>query len=160
MMLNNARYQKILNKIPNINKKFFKESYSKKNNIYYLKKKIDKSKISLKEIANILKKNNLDATSFTNRNSMFQYYYLGNLWKDINIAMKHKLKTLNIACEPIMAKTIYKKIIKSKMKSNESKLYRANMISNYGKFWNSNSKYLYIKSEIFNQINKFNLKKK
>ena len=85
---------------------------------------------------------------------------MGYLWKDINIAIKNNLKVLNLACEPMMAKNIYKQILKSEMKTNNSKLYRANMISNYSNFWNSKSKYLYNKNEILKQIKKFYFKKK
>ena len=46
------------------------------------------------------------------------------------------------------------------MKINNSKLYRANMISNYSNLWNSKSKYLYNKNETLKQIKKFYFKKK
>ena len=59
----------------------------------------------------------------------------------------------------MMAKNIYKQILKSEMKTNNSKLYRANMISNYSNFWNSKSKYLYNKNEILKQIKNFTSKK-
>lgn len=160
MMLNNDRYQKILNKIPHEIKKNFQGNYRKKNEKFYLKKNLNISKLNKKKIEVFLKKNNLDATSFTNHKSLFQYYYLGNLWKDINIAIKNNLKVLNLACEPIMAKNIYKQILKSEMKINNSKLYRANMISNYSNLWNSKSKYLYNKNETLKQIKKFYFKKK
>ena len=60
----------------------------------------------------------------------------------------------------MMAKNIYKQILKSEMKINNSKLYRANMISNYSNLWNSKSKYLYNKNEVLKQIKKFYFKKK
>lgn len=42
-------------------------------------------------------------------NCKFQYYYLWNLWNDIEIALKHWIKVLNINSEPIETKEIVTK---------------------------------------------------
>ena len=69
MMLNNDRYQKILNKIPYEIKKNFKCNYRKKNEKFYLKKNLNISKLNKKKIEVFLKKSNLDA--FTRTGSTF-----------------------------------------------------------------------------------------
>ena len=38
---------------------------------------------------------------------VFQFYNLGNLWKDINIALENDIKLLNIATEPVSVADIY-----------------------------------------------------
>lgn len=47
------------------------------------------------------------ALNFTDSRGVFQFYNLGNLWKDINIALENDIKLLNIATEPVSVADIY-----------------------------------------------------
>lgn len=58
-------------------------------------------------IFDFLNNNNLDRV---HTDSVFQFYYLGHLWQDIQIAEKNNLSLLNIATEPIRIGEIAEKI--------------------------------------------------
>lgn len=47
------------------------------------------------------------ALNFTDSRGVFQFYNLGNLWKDINIALDNDIRLLNIATEPVSVAEIY-----------------------------------------------------
>ena len=101
-------------------------------------------------------KYNFVSSSLTNPNSKYQYYNLENLIKDINVVYKLGVKYLNISTEPIYAKNIYQFLTKKKMKSNNAKIYSANMVSRYAKLWGDEKKiYLYKKKIILNDLKKF-----
>ena len=141
-----------------INKDFLKEVskiYTKKNGYYNLnKKKLLKCKI-YNEIINLFKKSNFLSTSFTNINSSFQFYYLNNIWNDINIALKNNLKIIHFATEPIKAKLIYKKILKKNMRSNSATLYVGNMKTIYSNLWGLNKNYIQNKNQVLNNLKKY-----
>ena len=75
-----------------------------------------------------------------------------NLIKDIKAGFKLGVKCLNISTEPIYARDIYKFLTKKKMKSNNAKIYSANMISKYAKLWSDRKNYLYKKETILNDL--------
>ena len=128
--------------------------YTKKNGYYNLnKKKLLKCKI-YNEIINLFKKNNFLSTSFTNINSSFQFYYLNNVWNDINIALKNNLKIIHFATEPIKAKLIYKKFLKKIMRSNSATLYKGNMKTIYSKIWGLNKNYIQNKNQVLINLKK------
>tara|TARA_Y100000590_G_scaffold447629_1_gene583123 strand:+ start:2516 stop:3448 length:933 start_codon:yes stop_codon:yes gene_type:complete len=153
MMLNHQRFLKTIKKIPYKYKNIFKNFYRKKDNNYFLKK-IIKNK-AYNNIIKILNQNNLSASSFTNPNSSFQYYFLKNLWNDISYLLNKDIKVINFSCQPLTAKNIYKKLKKKNMKSNNAIIYEANMVSKYSKYWNSRTNYLYNKKEIIKQLLNF-----
>ena len=129
--------------------------YTKKNGYYNLnKEKLLKCKV-YDEIINFFKKNNFLSTSFTNVNSSFQFYYLSNIWRDINIALKNKLKIIHFATEPITAKYIYNKVYKKRMRANSAKLYKGNMKTKYSKMWSLDKNYIQNKNQVLNNLKKY-----
>lgn len=150
----NNKMSKIRSKI---NEELYKEIskiYTRKDDFYnFNSKKFIKSKFK-KEIIEQFRINNFLSTSFTNINSIFQFYYLNNLWKDINIALKNNLKIVHFATEPLIAKDIYKKFLKKNMRSNNSKLYRGNMVTRYSKLWGLNKNYIQNKKQVLSNLKK------
>ena len=153
--LDNKKYKIISKKLlPNL-KESFKKIYTKKQNKYFINRiKVNRSYIK-KELVLFFEKYNFVSTSFTNPNSKYQYYNLENLAKDIKKGLKLGINYLNISTEPIYAKEIYRHLTKKKMKKNKSKVYKANMISKYHKFWKKNNYYLYEKNIILKDLKKF-----
>lgn len=49
-----------------------------------------------------------NAISFTDSRSVYQFYNLGRLWSDIQIALKNDLRLLNITTEPVSVAEVYK----------------------------------------------------
>lgn len=144
-------YDQIKKKLNTQNLIKFINSYRFKQKKYFLEKKLNKN------ILKILEDNNLSSVSFTNPDSMFQYYNLDNIIKDINICIKKNIRLINFACEPIKAKVIYQLLKNKKMKSNQGRLYIANIRTKYAKFWKKKN-YLYKKKEIMKYIFKISKK--
>ncbi|WP_440655571.1 sugar nucleotide-binding protein [Candidatus Pelagibacter sp. HIMB1509] len=149
------KFKKLLNNTKkNYLTKLINKAYSKKDIFYILNKK----KLNNYEL-NILKKHlsnlNLHAASLTNKNSLFQYYFLGNLWKDINLMLKNNVKVLNASCYPLKANFIHKLFTGRPMKNNQSKIYNAQMRSVHANLWGDKRKdFLYKKEEIVSNIKK------
>ena len=158
--IDNKKYLKILSTIPFKLKEKFKDVYNKHQDFYFINRqklhKIDKKN----ELNQFIQKVNLSSSSLTNPHSKYQYYNLNYLWRDINVALANDLKVINLATEPLKALTIYKKLLKKKMKKNYSKIYVANMTTKYGKFWNSKNNYICNKNKIIKDLLIFYNKKK
>lgn len=119
---------------------------------------LNKKKLNVLEL-NILKDHvlnlNLHAASLTNKDSSFQYYFLGNLWKDIEIMLKNNIKVLNASCYPLKASFIHKLFTGKSMKNNQSKIYNAQMRSLHSHLWGNKKKtFLYKRKDTISQIKK------
>ena len=155
---NIEKFKFINKKIPTQIKLFFNFIYKKKDRKYFLDRKLlnkSKEKNENKKLVKFFEKNNFVSTSLTNPKSKFQYYNLENLFNDIKSGIKLKKKYLNISTEPIYAKDIFRHLTKQRMKSNESNIYRSNMVSKYSTFWKKKKNYLYKKEEILSDLIKF-----
>ena len=106
-------------------------------------------------IKDILFSINETALKFTNSNSIFQFYNLDNLYKDILKSIDNNINILNICSEPISAKEIMKDIFNKEFYSNKAKLYNYNMKSIYANKWNNHNEYLYNKNNIYDDLRKF-----
>ena len=131
----NNRYKKL---IQNTKKeyliKLIKKAYKYEGIFYVLnKKKLNSSQI--KTLREHLINLNLHSATLTNKNSLFQYYYLGNLWKDIKMMIKYKIKILNASCNPLKASYLHKLFTGRYMKENQSKIYNAQMRSIHSEYW-------------------------
>mgnify|MGYP001410214572 CR=1 FL=1 len=158
--IDKKKYSKILTLIPIKLKEKFIKVYNKNGDFYFINRKKLNTIDSKNELNKFVQKINLSSSSLTNPFSKYQYYNLKYLWKDINTALSNDLKIINLATEPLKAHTIYKRLSKKKMKKNDSKIYIANMITKYGKFWNSKNNYIYNKNEIIKDLLIFYNKKK
>jgi len=99
---------------------------------------------------------NSNKSEFTHMDSVFQMYYLANLWKDINIAIKNKIKLLNIATEPISTKEIVLDCFNIDFKNitpNPPANY--NIISKYSKLYGNDENYLYSKELVIKDLKEF-----
>ena len=159
------------NPLPNFfNKKRFKKliQHTKKDYLIRLVKKaykdegifyvLDKKKLNsfqMKALRKHLINLNLHSASLTNKNSLFQYYYLGNLWEDIKIMIKNNIKILNASCDPLKANYLHKLFTGKPMRKNQSKIYNAQMRSIHSEHWGNKKKtFLYKKNETVKQIKK------
>lgn len=99
--------------------------------------------------------NSLDAI---HNQSVFQFYNLERLYKDITIAMEHDLPLVNFATEPVSVRELASRVFKLDFTNETLKppvLY--NMQSKYAKLFNENSHdfYLISKKEQLEQIDQF-----
>lgn len=140
-----------------------KESFLKLENVY-IKDENDNynfnKNINLetkKEIEKILKDYGFTSLSFTDSRSYFPFYYLDNLKKDINIALKNGIKVLNLSVEPLTCKELAKEIFNLEVSNHiESKEpVRYDMKSKFASFYNGENGYLYSKKETINFLKIF-----
>lgn len=99
---------------------------------------------------------NNNCLELTNKDSVFQFYNLDNLWKDINIALKNKISLLNITTEPTSAKEIAQKAFNIIFDNTTDKPpinYNIKSI-NYS-LWNKKGGYLYDKNQIYKDLKEF-----
>jgi hypothetical protein len=152
---NKAKYKKLIKMTKNILLlKLINGAYEYDGDFFVLNKKKLKS-FKLEILENHLIKLNLHAASLTSKNSLFQYYFLGNLWKDIKLMIKNNIPILNAACYPIKASYIHRLFTGKNMKKNQTKIYNAQMRSIYSNLWgNKKNNFLYKKIEIINQLKK------
>lgn len=80
---------------------------------YYVKQDNGFYKVSVKDeeregLKNMFKESGFSALNFTDSRSRYQFYYLKNLWADINTALKAGIKLWHPATEPVSAEELYK----------------------------------------------------
>jgi len=90
-----------------------------------------------------------------NFKDVYQYYYLNNLWNDINIALENDLKEINLFSEPIKISDIAHDIFNLELKpahfGSEDGRHHNYFCSNW-EIWNKKEGYVYTKEEIYNSI--------
>ena len=106
-----------------------------------------------------LKKNALYDLKFSNQiekidcRSVFQFYPIKYLWKDIEISLMNNLKILNLSTEPISIKYIAKKCFNTKLETinqNNPPIY--DMRSNFAELLNGKINYHYDENQIIDAI--------
>ena len=99
---------------------------------------------------------NNNCLELTHKDSIFQFYNLDNLWKDINIALKNNISLLNITTEPVSAKEIAKKVFEIDFNNVTEKPpvnYDVKSINHH--LWNSANGYLYSKFQVVDALKSF-----
>lgn len=99
--------------------------------------------------------------NFTHKDSLFQWYNLKNIWKDINIAIKHSLPLINFAVEPLTAYELAKHVLGMEFNNVTEKLpLKYNVLTKYGSFYGSDDFYLYQKDETLEELRDFIIKER
>lgn len=96
------------------------------------------------------------ALNFTDSRSVFQYYPLSHLWKDIQIALSHNICLLNIATQPVQTDELYR-YLSGQDFCNECSGVPAyyNYQSVYSEIFGGKNGYLMDKEEVKKQIKSF-----
>ncbi|MEG2930546.1 MAG: NAD(P)-dependent oxidoreductase, partial [Ruthenibacterium sp.] len=91
-----------------------------------------------------------NALSFTNSRSVYQFYDLTNLWRDIAWALAANLKLLNLATQPVSAGEIYAALTHGGVFQNElpSAPARYDMKTQYDALYHGENGYLYSKEDV------------
>lgn len=106
-------------------------------------------------IYDLLNDNCLD---MININSSFQYYFLGNIWRDIEKAVDNDIDVLNLFTEPIETKEIVQKIFPEKLSSigeHAAPELHYDLYTKYANLWRHEGSYAYSKEEIFKSLATF-----
>lgn len=102
---------------------------------------------------------NNNCLELTHKDSIFQFYNLNNLWKDINIALNKSISLLNITTEPTSAEEIAKEVLDIEFNNiTEKPPVNYDVKSINHDLWNSTNGYLYNKFQVFNDLKSFTKK--
>ncbi len=130
------------------------ECYEAAGNGFYRCRKLDKDKKEL--LQKKFKKLGFTALNFTDSRSTFQFYSLGRLWEDIQIALNEGIPLLNVATEPVTAAEVYKaltgEVFKNELKGTPAKYdFRTTYAARFG----GKGGYICSKEEIMADIKMF-----
>ena len=103
-------------------------------------------------IYDFLNNNDIDKI---NPNGSFQFYSLEHLTNDINVALKNKLKVLNISTEPVSVQEVAKICLGHELQESELKGAKYNYRSIYAPLYGGNNGYLYNKQQVFSDLKKY-----
>lgn len=109
-MLNEKKFGELSESNPWLN-----DYYTRQENTFYKLNPIsDTERKQLKQQFHDL---NFTALNFTDSRGIFQFYNLDHLWNDIQIALQHNIKKLNLATEPVSVNEIYTAIFNKPFKN-------------------------------------------
>ena len=80
--------------------------YERLDNGFYRRRKLDMEEEE--KVEEIFRKLNFSALNFTDSRSVYQFYPLSRLWKDIQKALEMEIRLWNPATEPVSAAEVYR----------------------------------------------------
>ncbi len=153
-MITTEKWLSIVSELDNNDLEILKKAYEVDSNGNYT---FNKNTRDTEVIKSIMKKINFTSLVFTDADSEFPFYYLDNLWKDINIALSNEIRTLNLAVEPIscrdVAKVVFDFEFHNKMDNRNPLKY--DMRSIHDKVFGGHAGYMYNREVVLNQIKTF-----
>ena len=102
-----------------------------------------------------------NALDFTHKDSLFQWYNLQNIWKDIVIARKHNISIINFAVEPISAKELAFHALGMNFSTiTKQPPLHYDVRTKYGSIYGSDDQYVYHKKKVLDEVKNFILSEK
>lgn len=98
-MLKDEKFRELAEREP-----LLERYYEKQDNGFY---KVNVSENDRETLKDIFRNLDFSALHFTDSRSRYQFYNLGNLWKDIGIALNADIKLWHPATEPVSAGELY-----------------------------------------------------
>lgn len=127
--------------------------YEKQDNGFY---RVAVPKDKENELKNLFRNLGFSALNFTDSRSRYQFYNLGNLWKDIEIALEEHIELLHLATEPVSAWELYR-FLTGKDFNNElggkPAFYDYRTI--YANTFNGSNGYISDKKQVLDEIKEF-----
>ena len=153
-MLKENKYEELLLQNSELAKYYFKID----NGFYKCRDLTNEEQKKLKKVFNDL---GFSALNFTDSRGSFQFYNLTNLWGHILDVIKHDIKILNIATEPITIKELYYYLFAKDFNNEISNVIpNYNFKTKYAKVFNGHNGYIYDKDYVLEDIKKFVLERK
>jgi len=104
-------------------------------------------------IYDLLHKN---ALHLTHCESLFQFYDLKNLWKDLQVVLRHSLPVVHLATEPVKAKEVARRCFGLSFENvTEKPPVSYDMRTRYTSIFNARGPYLYSAEETIDRIAQF-----
>lgn len=161
-MLNEAKFTELENKCKTVDLAdyaVFHQAYVKQDNGFYKFIPCENQgerKIQERRLKEIFTKLEFSALQFTDSRGIFQFYDLQELYGHIQIALKHDIRLLNIATQPVSVGETYRflatKIFKNEIVQNPPKY---DMHTKYDTVFGGKNGYLQGKIDVLNKIEAF-----
>lgn len=133
---------------------FIRPYYTKQDNGFY--KCVSLSDGDRKAVKAYFEQIGFNALNFTDSRGIFQFYNLSYLWKHIQIALKHGIKKLNIATEPVTTPELYRSIKSEEFVNELAKpVPYYNFKTKYAELFGGQNGYIFDKIFVLNDIKKF-----
>lgn len=99
---------------------------------------------------------NSNALDYTHKDSVFQFYDLNNLWKDIQIVLREGVRKINFSTEPVSVAELAKKCFRINfINVTERPAARYDMKTAHSSIFNKKGDYIYSKKDMLKSIQKF-----
>lgn len=151
-MLNQAKYAELTEReTGELHSELIREHYLLQDNGFY---KWDK--LLHPELKKVFRALGFSALHFTDSRGVYQYYNLDCLWGDIELAMEHGIKLLNLAVEPVTAAEVYEYLTGETFVNELPKaIPHFNYKTKYAFLWNGENGYLRTKEEVLEDVKKY-----
>jgi hypothetical protein len=105
-------------------------------------------------IFDLLNDNNVDRI---HKDGVYQYYNLGNIWKDIQVALDNNLPLVNFATPPVSTEEVGRECFSVEFTNAPDDVKPAfwDMHSKYAEIYGGQGNYLYSKDQELNDIKLF-----
>lgn len=114
-----------------------------------------------KQIYNYFSMADFNAIKFTDNRSIYQFYNLKRLWKDITIALNNNIKLINMVTEPISAAEIYKSVTGNDFINELSKPpFDYKIKSAYASLFGGDNGYMVDKTEVLSDLQEYIVEEK
>ena len=147
-MLNEVKYAEL-----SVNEELIKKYYVLQENGFY---KCMLSRDAIEErnaLRRVFEKVGFSALNFTDSRGVFQYYHLNRLWADIQIALEHGLKKINLAVEPVTIGELYEELTgKTFVNELQNAVPYFNYKTKHAKLWNGSDGYILTKEAVLKDI--------
>ncbi len=147
-MLNAEKYMEIVHK-----KAAIGEYYTKQENGFYRVCVTEEKKNLLKEL---FEEVGFSALNFTDSRSVYQFYNLERLWRDLNVALENEVKLWHAATEPVSAGELYRFLAGEKFENElNGRPVLYDFRSKYANIYNGENGYICNKQQVMKEVKKF-----
>lgn len=146
----NIKWEELKNSLSEDNFKTLSSNYlSDENGNFKFDQNISKDEKN--KVENIFKNYGFTSLNFTDTRSSFPFYFLDNLKKDIDLALKNSIPVLNLSVEPITCKELAKEILNLEVNNEieNRQPVHYDMNSKYFEIYKGKDGYLYSKEQTF-----------
>lgn len=150
-MLNEVKYSELSKKEELIEKYYILQQ----NGFYKCMVPVEEKEIR-NELKEAFKRTGFSALNFTDSRGTFQYYNLSNLWNDIELALEHGIRKLNLAVEPVTIAELYRELTGAEFMNELPKaIPHFNYKTKYAHLWNGTDGYICTKKEVLEDVKKY-----
>ena len=102
-----------------------------------------------------LRKTGFSAVKFTDSRSVYQFYPLSRLWRDIEIALKHDLRLWNPATEPVSVAELYHYLSGDTFVNETGQPVYYDFRTKYAEYFGGIEGYILSKEQVMKEIEQF-----